>query len=493
MAAGLGKNRAGAYNWRVPHLVYQIFVDRFASSTAPPPLDPARSLDEGLMRRAWQEEPEEPPRGRDLFGGCLDGVAGRLAHVESLGADAVYLTPIFRAPSNHKYDTADFETVDEHFGGDAAFARLAAATRARGLGLFLDAVFNHVGERHAWAREPKFLRGSPWRGFSSLPELSSSHPELRSTLFGDDGVVARWSRRGATGWRLDCANDLGPQVCALATGAAHAAGATDGVVGELMGYPDSRSGVDGAMNYWLRSCALQLATDGPAAQVQYALDRLAAEVEPRYLAASWNMLSSHDTPRLSSVLDGDSARIKLALTLAFSYPGVPMIYYGEEVGMRGGTDPANRAAMIWDESRWDHTRLALVKRLAQLKRQQPALREGRYVALPQPGTDLVAFARVTARPADTIVFVANATSHQRSARLFIPLPWMHDAVPLDDLLGGDAGRAHGVGLRAGEPGIARRVALATARRASIRLSLLEVSLPLGLKPARLRSKNETLH
>jgi alpha-glucosidase len=437
-------------------VVYQIFVDRFAAGRPVPP-EPERARDEGLVRRAWHDSPEQPPRGRDLFGGCLDGVAAKLAHVESLGADAVYLTPVFRAPSNHKYDTSDFETVDEHFGGDAAFARLVAATRARGLGLFLDAVFNHVGERHPWAREPKFLRGSPWRGYSSLPELNLGHPELRAALFGDDGVMARWSRRGATGWRLDCANDLGPELCALATQAARAAGAADGVVGELMAYPHGGSGTDGAMNYWLRSCALQLASAGPAAQVQHALDQLARESAPRFLQASWNVISSHDTPRLETILDGDAARIRQALALAFVYPGVPMIYYGEEIGMRGGDDPANRAPMIWDQARWNRPRLELVRRLAQLRRGEPALRQGAYRALPQPGTGFVVFARVTDRPQDTLLFVANAAAEPRAGRIFVPLPWMHDALPLDDLLGGEGARmaagslalalpAHGVAL-----------------------------------------------
>jgi alpha-glucosidase len=133
----------------------------------------------------------------ESFGGGLDGIAGRLDHVCALGADAIYLTPIFRAPSNHKYDTADFDAVDEAFGGEAAWERLVAATRARGLGLYLDGVFNHVGDTHAWARERRFLRGSVWRGYPSLPELDLADEGLRAELFGDGGVIARWTRRGA--------------------------------------------------------------------------------------------------------------------------------------------------------------------------------------------------------------------------------------------------------------------------------------------------------
>jgi alpha-glucosidase len=361
------------------------------------------------------------------FGG-LDAVADGLGHIQSLGAEAVYLTPIFRAPSPHKYDTADYEAVDEGFGGEGGFERLVAALRERHLGLIIDGVFNHVGDQHLWAREKRFLRGTVWRGHSSLPELDLGNPELRELLFGPEGVIARWTRRGVTGWRLDCANDLGPEVCALAKKAAEGAS----VIGELMGYPDDQSGVDGVMNYWLRSAALSLAA-GRVAQVQAALDRLVADTKPEFLARSWNLVSSHDTPRLATLLEGDAARIRQALALMIAFPGVPMIYYGEEIGMRGGADPANRAPMIWDQSEWDRQRLELVMKLLRLRREEPALDGGRYVAMPQPGTDVLCFARVTKRPEETLVFVSKHEAGE--ARLFLPLPWMHDAVPLSDLLG----------------------------------------------------------
>jgi alpha-glucosidase len=295
-----------------------------------------------------------------------------------------------------------------------------------------------VGEKHPWAREREMLRGSAWRGYGHLPELDLGSTRVREALFGTDGVIARWTRRGATGWRLDCANDLGPDVCGLAARAAREAGVRDGVIGEVMAYPVGWAGdhgLDGVMNYWVRSAVLGVATGAsPAAQAQHALDRLAAEMPPAALRASWNVLSSHDTPRLATVLDGSAARIRLALALAFAYPGVPMIYYGEEIGMRGGADPQNRGEMIWDAARWDASRLGLVRRLSSLRREEPALREGRYVSLAQPGADVVAFARVTDRPADTIVCVANAAAQPRRVRLFVALPWMLDGLPLTDLL-----------------------------------------------------------
>lgn len=372
------------------------------------------------------------------FGG-LDGVAAHLDHVVALGADAVYLTPVFAAPSPHKYDTTDFDRIDPAFGGEAAFDRLVAACRARGLGLVLDGVFNHVGEAHRWRREhPDWFTGSDWRGFPSLRELDTKKAEVRRACCD---VVARWTARGVTGWRLDCANDLGVPFAGELARAARDAGAVDGVIGEVMAYgagwarPDEH-GLDGVMNYWLRAAALALASSAaPADQLQHALDRLAAESDARALQRSWSLVGSHDTARLATALDDDAARIRLALALAFAYPGVPMIYYGDELGLHAAGDPDNRRPLP-PPATWDAERRALVTALCALRRAEPALDHGRYVSLAQPGTGLVAFARVTDRPDETLLFVANAGPRPVERTLFVALPTMFDALPLHDLLDG---------------------------------------------------------
>jgi glycosidase len=369
------------------------------------------------------------------FGG-LDGVVAHLDHVAALGADAVYLTPVFAAPSAHKYDTTDFDVVDPEFGGAAAFERLVAGCRARRLGLILDGVFNHVGEHHRWRREhPDWFTGADWRGYPTLRELDTNNPEVRRACVE---VVTRWTARGVTGWRLDCANDLGPAFAGELARAARAAGAVDGVVGEVMAYgagwirPD---GLDGVMNYWLRSAALALASSSaPAAQLQAALDRLAAESLPEALLGSWSLVGSHDTERLATALDDHPARIELALALAIAYPGVPMLYYGDELGMRGSArDPENRQPLP-PVAAWDRARLERVRALVALRRVEPALARGGYVSLAQPGTDLIAFARVTGRPDETLLFVANARPRPVEATLFVALPLLFDALPLHDLL-----------------------------------------------------------
>jgi glycosidase len=369
--------------------------------------------------------------------GSLDAVAAHLPHVQALGADAVYLTPVFTAPSQHKYDTTDFDHVDEGFGGAAAFARLVDGCRARGLGLILDGVFNHVGAAHPWTREhPGWFSGSDWRGFPSLRELDTTQAEVRRVLCD---VVAGWTRRGASGWRLDCMNDLGPRFAEELAVAARDAGAVDGIIGEIMAYPAGwvRPGgaLTGVMNYWLRMVALALgAASSPAAQLQASLDRLAAEMEPQILAHSWSLIGSHDTTRVATAL-GSEAAVDAAQALMFAYPGIPMIYYGDELGQLGGPDPDCRRPLPpkseWHAGRWERTRL-----LCRLRREHPALTSGRYVPLPQPGTDVIAFARVPDKRSDTLIFVANAGPRATATTLFVPLNFAFDALPLVDLLGG---------------------------------------------------------
>ncbi|MCX7719309.1 MAG: glycoside hydrolase family 13 protein [Candidatus Sumerlaeaceae bacterium] len=388
-------------------------------------------------------------------GGTLDGIVPRLDHIAGLGADAIYLTPIFRAGSNHKYDTADFREVDPRFGGDGAFERLAASCRARGMGLILDAVFNHVGREHAWfkaaladpdAAERRFFRWtSPteyecWRGHKSLPELNLSDESVRHYLItGPESVSRWWLRRGATGWRVDCANDVGPECCSLLTQVAREEAALDGVTGELWNFADAwlaSGALDGVMNYYFRETVLTLVRGEIApAQAAFNLKRMARAYPTRALQCSWNMLSSHDTPRLIHVIP-DSSRRLFAWVLAFACPGVPLVYYGEETGMDGSQDPDNRRPMNWDEGGWDTVTLDLIRRLAALRRDHPALRAGGYLPLPQPGVPaLLAFARTRPWPGETVFVLANASDEPLRTRAFIPYAWLHDAAPLRDLLG----------------------------------------------------------
>jgi alpha-glucosidase len=429
---------------RIRTAVYEVFVDRFAGPAGAP---------------LHNTPPREKPWHHHC-GGTLDGIAARIDHIRTLGADAVYLTPIFSAPSNHKYDASSYEHIEQRFGGDAAFDHLVRECRQRDMGLILDGVFNHVGVEHQWFSEAKTSvaaarrdhfkwNGHPhgyecWRGHSTLPELNLDSPHVREALFeGERAIIRHWLQRGATGWRLDCANDLGMDMCALATNAAHAENPTDGVLGEIMTYAEdwlTQGDLDGVMNYYFRETALALAKgEIPVAQAAYNFKRMARRYPYPKLLRSWNMLASHDTPRLAHEIP-DRARRRFAQVLQYAFPGTPMIYYGEEIGMTGGHDPDCRRPMVWDEHKQDAQTLALLQQLNALRAAHPALRHGEYLPLPQPGAPAVlAFARTMPNPAEQVIVVANASDESFDARLFTPYAYLFDSLKLRDLLETEGG------------------------------------------------------
>lgn len=418
--------------------IYEVFVDRFAG----PGGEPVTLSDDASP---W----------RTHAGGSLSGIRERLDHVNEIGCDALYLTPIFAARSNHKYDVTDYFHVDEHFGGDTAFDALAKACKNRNMGLILDGVFNHVGAEHPWFQRAKQGPSSPeiayfrwidhpheyecWQSHQGLPELNLDHPFVRQTLIeGENSVVRHWLRRGATGWRLDCANDLGPKLSSCIAAITEEEQAPDGAIGEVMAYAEefvSDDGLHGVMNYYFRATVLAL-LKGEICPAQAAtnLKRMVKRYHYPALLRSLNMLASHDTPRLASLFP-DFERRRLAFALAFSYPGVPLIYYGEEVGLHGGPDPVNRAPMPWEPAQWDKAMLDCIKLLSSVRSKRLALREGRYESLPQPAhPSVLAFARVTGNPADTVIVVANARETRVEGKIFVPLSSMFDSLPLMDLL-----------------------------------------------------------
>lgn len=445
--ANAGQNASGNGTRQLPQIrnsIYEIFVDRFAGPG-------------GVALQATA------PTGKPWHhhcGGTLDGISAHIDYIQSLGADAIYLTPIFRAPSNHKYDASTYEHIEERFGGDTAFDQLAEHCASRGMGLILDGVFNHVGVEHHWFHEAKSdvaaarrdhfkWNGHPhgyecWRGHSTLPELNLANPEVRDALFeGEQSVIRHWLQRGATGWRLDCANDLGMQMCALAAEAAHREQPRDGVIGEIMTYAEqwlTQGGLDGVMNYYFRETVLALANgEIPVAQAAYNFKRMARRYPHEALLRSWNMLASHDTPRLATEVP-DRARRRMAQVLQYAFPGTPMIYYGEEIGMQGGKDPDCRRPMQWDAAQQDQQTLQLLSTLNAFRRSHPALTHGEYLPLPQPGAPgILAFARVTEVPSELVVVIANASDGPFHGRVFTPYSYLFDGLKLSDLLESEEG------------------------------------------------------
>jgi alpha-glucosidase len=408
-------------SWSSEAVVYEIFPDRFARSAAAA----GRPLPEWAIPCAWDEPvigrgPETPYQ---FYGGDLDGVVERLDHIGAVGANTLYLTPIFPARSNHRYDAAAFDHVDPLLGGDAALRRLADAVHARGWRLIGDVTTNHTGDAHPWftaaisdvsaaERDLYYFDAAgdyeAWWGIKTLPKLNWASPDLRRRfLDGPSAVARRWllPPYGLDGWRVDVANmtgrlagqDLAHEVAGLLREAAVDTRPDALVVAEHMhdftGDVD-RGGWHGAMNYsgvsrplwgWLRGDdpvspgVAAIPGDVPRRDGVAALRTmrlLSALVSWRTLTTSWNIVSSHDTARIRTMV-GDPARVEIAAGMMLALPGVPMLYAGDEIGLRGVNGEDGRRPLPWHRPEtWDTATLARYRALVALRHRLPALRHG---------------------------------------------------------------------------------------------------------------------
>ena len=443
-------------------VLYQIFPDRFAigggMSSAEKLSNPAYAIPNAIQH-GWDDPEFGRPWGHRFCGGDLDGIVDKLDYLGDLGITGVYLTPIFAAPSNHKYDTTDFFAIDPMFGGQAALQRLIDALHARQMTLTLDAVLNHVSSQHPWflaaqAGDPDkqawfTLRADGsydcWQGHRALPELNLSHAAVRDVLYrAPHSMVQHWLAKGVDHWRFDVAQDVGIAVARELTEVVGQRFPDAQLVGELCGFAGSwlgggdqdQSAFHGMMNYWYRTATLAwLNGEIDAVQMNGAVRDARQGYGLPGLLCSWNLLSSHDTPRVRSAV-GNASNARLAWLVQCTLPGIPLIYYGEEIGMRGDGDPDCRRPMRWNEIDWDHDQRAWLKQLIALRQAQAALQYGDIQVLGDrlPGNALV-FLRYTNVPGEAALVVVNAATTALQVRLMLPYSHWYDGATLHDALG----------------------------------------------------------
>ena len=436
--------------WFKSAICYQIFPDRFCRGEDWEECQRAASQPDWrgsarLVQQNWRDKPfysynEQGQVVRwPFFGGNLQGIRSKLLYLKSLGVSAIYLNPIFRATSNHKYDTADYRQIDPSFGTEEDFCRLAAEAECLGISLILDGVFNHTGEdsryfnkfgnypdKGAYQGEDSLyyswykFRNYPddyacWWGVSALPEVDKADPAYRRFIFdGEDSVVRRWLRLGARGWRLDVADELPNDFIRGIRQAAREEKADALLLGEVWedasnkrSYGEIRpyllgDELDSVMNYPFRTAVLAYLLGDESAEVLAArLYSLKENYPPTHLASALNLLGTHDTPRVLTVLgeapqqtDKTAAeyytlpddklrlakcRLKQMALLQFAMPGVPCIYYGDEAGVQGLADPFNRGTYPWGAQ--DDELLAWYKRLGHLRQEYPLLVGGDFQPL----------------------------------------------------------------------------------------------------------------
>jgi len=420
-----------AIPWLERSVFYQIFPDRFANG------DPANDpVDEALPYRDWRRKTfpwgqpaPHTPGLLPFYGGDLAGIQEKLDYLERLGVNAVYLNPIFKAYTNHRYDVADYAHVDPVLGGDSALQSLSEALARRGMRYILDIVPNHCGIGHPWFQTAKANPESPereyfffgenpedyasWLGFGSLPKLNYSSQRLRELMYrGADAVMRRWLRPpwNASGWRVDVGNMLGRQdaqqldreILPEIRRAVKETNPEAYLVAENFFEAASQlqgDGWDGVMNYsgftdpllhWLRPYQQSAVHwQGKLGGSERWPTDLVLRTWPEHLAAvPWaialqqlNLIDSHDTARILSELKGNNTLSKLAAAVQFCFPGVPCVYYGDEIGLRDEEGLGSRACMPWNEDQWDRGMLAFYQKLIALRKNSRALAEGAFQIL----------------------------------------------------------------------------------------------------------------
>jgi alpha-glucosidase len=441
----------GGPAWHLESVVYQIYPDRFARSGA------ERTPPGWAVPRDWDELPSKGREsGRDWFGGDLPGIEQHLDHVERVGANAIYMTPIFPAGSTHRYDATTFEHVDPLLGGDEALASLAAACAGRGIRLIGDLTTNHVGKGHEWfvaaeaddhAPERGFFYFDPalpygyeaWLGVPSLPKLDWRDDELRARM---RGVIRKYLDAGLSGWRIDVANMTG-RFRALDLNHEAARFVRDAAGGGLIiaeHMHDFRADLDGTgwhgvMNYsgfmrptwwWLRDAGYDqdVFTQAPApsyggAEMLEVVRRFRAGVPWDGTLHSWVMLDSHDTPRFRTVA-GSRERQLVGLGLQMTTPGVPKVFMGDELGLEGRWGEDARRPMPWDS--FPDDLVETYGRLARLRRSSDALARGgvRYVHV---SADAVAYLRETRR--ERLLCLAARADHDPIVTPFTSLETLY--------------------------------------------------------------------
>jgi glycosidase len=423
-------------DWAKGATIYQVFPDRFRKSGQ---CDLTGKLEPYTVHTAWNEEVSWQPTAEglvlnnDFYGGNFQGITEKMDYIASLGATILYLNPISKSFSSHRYDTGDYKTPDPMLGTIADFQALCQAANDRGIRVILDGVFSHTGANSLYFDKERTFGGkgaycnpdSPyrswycfqkypdiytsWWGFDTLPTVNKMDPGfIEYIITGPDSVLAHWLRLGADGFRLDVADELPNEFIKLLKDRLRQLRTDALLIGEVWEDASNKEAygirrryfvdgvLDSCMNYPFRTAILNFIKDrDDGRQFRQTVMTILENYPPQVLQCNMNLLGTHDTPRILTALvdDFDGPREALALRrlsraqrftaeerllmasfLQYMLPGAPSVYYGDEVGMEGGKDPFNRRPYPWGQE--DPELLEHYQILGRLRKEQAALRTG---------------------------------------------------------------------------------------------------------------------
>lgn len=424
--------------WFKGGIMYQIFPDRFCKKGTMPDIN-------GRIHREWGDLPyfqfneDGKVLNNDFFGGNFKGIESKLDYLKDLGVTVLYLNPIFEAASNHRYDTSDYKKIDPFLGDENDLKNLISAAKSKGIRIILDGVFNHTGDNsvyfnkygkypdlgayqskqspyYSWYRFEEFPdKYASWWGIDTLPEVNENSEDYQNFIFGTDGVLKKWLAFGIGGYRLDVADELPDFFLKKLRKSVKESNKNAIIIGEVwedasnkIAYSQRREylqglELDSVMNYPLKDAIIAYMQTGNAQRLLSTVCALINHYPKKTLDCLMNILGTHDTPRILTVLGGiycknkeemalktayldeDSKKIaveklKMAAVLQYMFPGVPCIYYGDENGMEGHIDPFCRQCFNWNELNEDL--ISFYKKLGKLrKKYKRILKDGEFEPL----------------------------------------------------------------------------------------------------------------
>ncbi len=423
-------------DWFKGGVLYQIFPDRFCKQGTMP------DVDGRIKRENWGGEPYYLPNAQgkvlnnDFFGGNFKGIASKLPYLKDLGVTTIYLNPIFEAASNHRYDTSDYMKIDPFLGTEEDFATLVNKAKEHDIRIILDGVFNHTGDDsvyfnkyghyssvgayqskdspyYTWFSFQDFPKKyESWWGIDVLPEVNEESAEYQNFIFGKGGVLKKWLSFGIAGYRLDVADELPDFFLKKLRDSVKESNPNAIIIGEVwedasnkIAYAKRREylqghELDSVMNYPLKDAIISFIQTGKAVKLLTTVRALINHYPKQTLDCLMNILGTHDTVRILTVLGGiycknkdemaskdaflsENAKkiainkLKMAAVLQFTLPGVPCIYYGDENGMEGHVDPFCRRCFDWEHLNEDL--ISFYKTLGKLRKQYKTIfKDGQF-------------------------------------------------------------------------------------------------------------------
>ncbi len=453
--------------WLRGGIIYQIFPDRFASSGTKKQNIPS----DRILRTDrdgdpyWIPTAEGKVLNNDYFGGDLNGIEQKLGYLKSLGVTCIYLNPIFEAQSNHRYDTANYEKIDSMLGTEKDFKLLCESAKKLGIRIMLDGVFSHTGDDsryfnrysrydslgayqskespyYGWYKFNKWPDDyESWWGIEILPEVNEDNSDFIEYITGKNGIARKWLKLGASGWRLDVADELPDEFLDEFRKAVKEEKADGLVLGEVWEDASNKSSygklrryllgkqLDSVMNYPFAGAVIDFIRDANAELFASRVMSIVENYPKEVLDVLMNHLSTHDTMRAITALAGENCAYRdrkwqsthsldekeyhygmkllmAASAMQFALPGVPTIYYGDEAGMQGYKDPFNRRCYPWGKENGEL--VEWYKKLGKIRNENRVFKDGRFEIL-SAVAGCVAFSRKN--DDEAILVISNSNPH----------------------------------------------------------------------------------